>query len=306
MAKRYDQWTRARLFDKRFDKRFRYACIFGKAAETTEDLDGDDDAAHAAALHHLFHTAAGTALLRRVFPSGPGSIADVEHLARLLAHVLRNSKRPAPRDPHQPWPDGEPEVTAKGFPMNRADELETLVKRAGSFAGLCKSIAAGRHGDVSEWELATMARGYAMKRYPGLSPERAFTKQYGDERMSDEARAFWDACDVAKGLRPARTEPEVTRGRAAVDVNDPEEVLRQYAQLLAEQRQRTRLAEVDDDDDDDERGEESALDELQVKAAALRKRMPQLSEAQAFAKVYQDPTNIELRRRERKQNGFAA
>jgi hypothetical protein len=36
----------------------------------------------------------------------------------------------------------------------------------------------------------------------------------------------------------------------------------------------------------------------------LRKVMPQLSEAQAFAKVYQDPANIELRRRERAQNGF--
>ena len=55
---------------------------------------------------------------------------------------------------------------------------------------------------------------------------------------------------------------------------------------------------INDDEDED------ALDELHAKAAKLRKVMPQLSEAQAFAKVYQDPNNVELRRRERAQNGF--
>jgi hypothetical protein len=193
----------------------------------------------------------------------------------------------------------------KGFISmpNRADQLEALVKRAGSFAGLCKRVSTGAH-DITEWELATMARGYSMKRFPELTGEQAFAKQYGDECMSDEARAFWDACGVAKGLRPARTEPEVTSGEAALDVNDPEDVLRQYAQLLAEQRSRTRMVAADDDEDEDEESEDDALGEIKEKAASLRKKMPGLSEAQAFAKVYQDPSNVELRRRERRQNGF--
>ena len=152
--------------------------------------------------------------------------------------------------------------------MNRADELETLVKRAGSFAGLCKSIAAGRHGDVSEWELATMARGYAMKQFPALTSEQAFAKQYGDERMSDEARAFWDATEAVK-------QAAFTSDR------------------------------VDDEgeEDDDEENRDDALDEINEKAAALRKRDPSLTSAQAFTKVYEQ--NPELAKRERAQNGFA-
>jgi hypothetical protein len=153
---------------------------------------------------------------------------------------------------------------------NRADELETLVKRCGSFQKLCKSVTAGRHGDITERELTLMATGYAANRHPELSFEQAFAKRYSDARSSDEARAFWDACNVIKGLTPARLEPEVTGGRRFIN----------------------------DDEDED------ALDELHAKAAKLRKVMPQLSEAQAFAKVYQDPNNVELRRRERAQNGF--
>jgi hypothetical protein len=255
--------------------RWRLKRIFKVGGGHGEDLNGDDDddiadATHAAALHHLFHTRAGSALMRRVFPNGPGSAADVEHLARLVAHVFRNSTRPAPRDPHQPWPDAKdakPEVTAKGFPMNRADELESLVKRAGSFAGLCRRISSGAHGDVTEWELATMGRGYSMKRFPELTGEQAFAKQYGDECMSDEARAFWDACETLK---------------QAAFTSDH--------------------ADDEDEEDDEESGD--ALDELHAKAVALRKRMPHLSEAQCFDRVYSDSSNRELAKRERRQNGF--
>jgi hypothetical protein len=189
--------------------------------------------------------------------------------------------------------------------MNRADELETLVKRAGSFTGLCKSITAGRNSDVTERELALLAKGYAMNRFPDLTPEQAFNKRFGDERMSDEARHFWDACGVAKGLRPARTEPETMTGES---VDDPAETLRQLRELLAEQRRRTRMTGGDEDEDndesDDESDEDDALDEITEKAQALRRRDPSLTEAQAFTKAYTDPANVELRKRERRQNGF--
>jgi hypothetical protein len=227
-----------------------------------------DDDAYAAALDYLLHTKLGAADLRRAFPRGVTSIADLEGLAQRVAQIMRMraANSPPPRDPHQPWPDAKSEVTAKGFPMNRADELETLVKRAGSFAGLCKSVAAGRHRDMTERELSLLAKGYAMNRFPELTPEQAFAKAYGDARSSGEARAFWDATETLKqaGFMPTRL----------------------------------------DDEDDEENGEETdALDEIAEKAATLRKRDPSLTSAQAFTKAYEQ--NPELAKRERRQNGFA-
>jgi hypothetical protein len=192
---------------------------------------------------------------------------------------------------------------AKGFPMpNRADELEAVVKGCGGFQKLCKAISAGRHGDITERELTLMATGYAVNRHPELSFEQAFAKRYGDPQSSDAAKHFWNACNVVTGkLAPARLEPAVTRGHGGMlPVNDPAETLRQLRGLLREQHDRTRVVDGSDDKDEDD-----ALDELQAKAASLRKKMPQLSEAQAFAKVYQDPNNRELAKRERSQNGFS-
>ena len=115
-----------------------------------------------------------------------------------------------------------------------------------------------------------MGRGYAMKRFPELTGEQAFAKAYGDARSSGEARAFWDACETLK--QAAFTSDHVD--------------------------------DEDEEDDDEENGEENsdALDELQVKAAALRKRDPSLTSAQAFTKAYEQ--NPELAKRERRQNGF--
>ena len=115
-----------------------------------------------------------------------------------------------------------------------------------------------------------MGRGYAMKRFPELTGEQAFAKAYGDARSSGEARAFWDACETLK--QAAFTSDHVD--------------------------------DEDEEDDDEENGEENsdALDELQVKAAALRKRDPSLSSEQAFTKAYEQ--NPELAKRERRQHGF--
>jgi hypothetical protein len=156
--------------------------------------------------------------------------------------------------------------------MNRADQLEGLVRKCGSFVGLCKSIAAGRHRDITERELSLLAKGYAMKRFPELTGDAAFAKAYGDARSSGEARAFWDACETLKqaGFMP------------------------------------TRLDDDDEEDDDEENGEENsdALDEITEKAKALRRRDPTLTAEQAFAKAYTDPANRDLAKRERKQHGF--
>jgi hypothetical protein len=49
-------------------------------------------------------------------------------------------------------------------------------------------------------------------------------------------------------------------------------------------------------------GSDKAIDELNAKAAEYRKAHPEASEAQAFAKVYQDPANKELAQRERRES----
>jgi hypothetical protein len=282
--------------------RFEYAGVTRDQARRmkrlfkADDENGDDAERLRAGLQYL-NTKRGAALVRRLFPRGFSNPQDLEQLARLVVRALGDDAlRPAPKE-WQSWPDAK--VTEKGFSMpNRADELETMVKSAGGFTQLCKRVAAGRNGDISERELMLMGTGYAMKKFPGLTPEQAFAKRYGDERMSGESRAFWDACGVIKGVRPARLEP--TRG---ADADDLGEVLRQYAQLLREQRQRTRLAATGEDDEDEE-SDEDALDEITEKARKLRKSMPHLSEAQCFAKAYEDPANRELAKRERRQNGF--
>jgi hypothetical protein len=50
---------------------------------------------------------------------------------------------------------------------------------------------------------------------------------------------------------------------------------------------------------------EIAEETLQLKAEALRKSEPHLTEAQAFSKIYCDPRNVHLRRAERNKNGFS-
>jgi hypothetical protein len=49
----------------------------------------------------------------------------------------------------------------------------------------------------------------------------------------------------------------------------------------------------------------AAYNELQAKAAELRKVRPELSEAQAFERVYSDRSNIELAKRERRESSAA-
>jgi hypothetical protein len=59
----------------------------------------------------------------------------------------------------------------------------------------------------------------------------------------------------------------------------------------------------DEERDDEERDDHcDAMEELNEKAAALRKALPGLSEAQAFERVYSAPENVQLRKRERRQN----
>jgi hypothetical protein len=261
-------------------KRFSYPGVPRDQARRMKRIfkadDDTDDEELRVGLQYL-NTKRGAALVRRLFPRGISNPQDLEQLARLVVRALGDDAlRPAPKE-WQSWPDADNTddaarvaETEKGFRMqDRADVLEAVVKRHGSFTGLCKSIAAGRSRGISERELSLCATGFAMNRFPELTPEQAFAKAYGDARSSGEARAFWDATETLK--QAAFTSDHVD--------------------------------DEDEEDDDEENGQEiDALGELHAKAVALRKRMPHLSEAQAFTKAYEQ--NSELAKRERRQNGF--
>jgi hypothetical protein len=273
MNKQYAQWLRSYPFNK-----YRHIFKIDGAEDIDDESETDTAPESSARSHHLSRLADLVAEASDGKLDRAGALGWLLHTARGRAVAVHHK--------------------AKGFPMsNRVDELEAVLKSCGSFQKLCKSIAAGGHDDISERELTLLATGFAWNQNKGLTFEQAFAKRYSDPRSSDEARAFWDACNVITGkVAPARLEPEVTGGRH-FNVNDPAETLRQLRGLLREQHDRTRIVGGDNEDD--------ALDEINAKAAELRKQMPHLSEAQAFAKVYQSPANIELRRRERRQNGFA-
>jgi hypothetical protein len=122
-------------------------------------------------------------------------------------------------------------------------------------------------GGVTGHELALLAKGDAMNHFPHLPPDTAFARKYGNPSATEASRAFCDACETLKQA-----------GFTGSHADD------------------------DDENDDEENGD--ALDEINEKAKALRRRDPTLTAEQAFAKAYTDPANRELANRERRQHGF--
>ena len=217
-------------------RRERLKAIF--AGATSEDLDGADDREIDNAPARDHHVSRLADLLCEA------SDGEVDRPAALRWLMHHRAGRALVAELHK---------SEKGFPMNRADELESMVRKAGSFTGLCKAVASGRQRNISERELSLCAKGYASKRHPHLSPDVAFSRECAVPNGTEASRAFWSAIETVKNAAPER--------------------------------------EVG-----------GALDELRTKAEALRKRQPELSEAQAFTKIYE--ANPELSRRERAENGF--
>ena len=172
MRKQYADWMRAYAVDKKVEGGF------------GEDL-GDADSAIVA----------------------PQASARDHHVSRLADLLCEASDGEVDRPAALRWllhhRDGRALVTGlhkheKGFSMqDRADELEAVVKRHGSFTGLCKSVAAGRYSGVTKTELALLGKGYAQREFPHLQPDSAFNRKFGDARASEAARSFWAAVEAA-------------------------------------------------------------------------------------------------------------
>jgi hypothetical protein len=235
------------------------------------DGNGDGDEAYAAALHYLMSTPHGAAVVRRVFPRGPSGTADIEHLARLVANVMRtradNGDNDAPSDPHQPWADvigddaetedddeeTEDEEIEKVFSMSNRDEvLKAAVRRDGGVVPLCKRICANGAGDISEQELTQLLTEHAQQLYPEMSPASAFAKLF-----------------TSPGAEPLRRAVSICKGMLDIEP--------------------VHVAVGSTDTDDDSR---KAYEHLQRLALHMRKRLPALSTSQAFERAGRDRPDL--------------
>ena len=185
----------------------RFERIFNKADDDT------DDATFAAALHFLMHTPHGVGVLRRVFPTGASSTADIEHLARLIAREWRayagaNVSADAESDSLQP---GEADTHKGTAPMDSP------------VVTICKSFVEAGQSFMSETELTKLIEEYALRdRRDGETEAQCFSRVFSGS--TTEAVLFRKAIAICKSadVRP--------RG------SDDDDAAKAYAKL-------TRLAE---------------------------------------------------------------
>ena len=138
------------------------------------------------------------------------------------------------------------------------------VYKATDVPQVCKGIADQGSTSISESEVTALITAYAKHAYPDARPDVAFAKVF--TANDDVGIAFRRAVQIAKGL--ALVMPVYVGGDAALAVDDPEDALAQLEELAEEQR----------------------------------RRAPEMSKSQAFAKVFSDPANRALAAAERRQN----
>jgi hypothetical protein len=139
------------------------------------------------------------------------------------------------------------------------DSIHSIMKST-SVTAACEAIIAKGSTSISQDELVEAATKIAHARFPHLDPVRAFARVYEDQGA--EGLALRKAINVAKA-----SAFQVFYGAAM-----------QPTQTV---------------------GDTSAYAELMAKAAEYRKAHPELTEAQAFAKIYEDPANLKIAKRER-------
>jgi hypothetical protein len=199
----------------------------------------DDDEVYAAALHFLMSTPHGASVVRRIFPRGPNGTADIEHLARLVAQVMR--VRDNGDDDESDLTIGDDDetddtigdaATEKVFPMSdRNTVLQAIVKRDGGVVPLCKRICKEGARGVTEQELTALITEYAQQLYPDMSPEGAFSKLF----LAPGGEPLRRAVQIAKGLMDI--EPMAV-GVGDSNTDDAAKAYEQLQRLAVEHRKR--------------------------------------------------------------------
>jgi hypothetical protein len=213
--------------------------------EDDDDRDDDDDAVgktdhHASvvadllvesgrfptrpeALHHLLHKPGGQALLARM---------------RKAAEQTKESD------------------------MDRIETIRAIAKTGGILAIAKAMTDENRSYGLTETEFVEIATEDAVKKYPGETPARAFTRMFTD--------------GGADGLA-------IRRAHAVVKASHAEKMFGPTFPAAAKA----------------DRGEGKAYGELMSKAEEYRSAHPELSISQAFEKIYTAPANVALAKRER-------
>jgi hypothetical protein len=171
MTRRPELWrAHERAWLRKHAAARRYERIFKNDDEPDADANdetdnADDEAAFAAALHYLMHTPHGAGVLRRAFPHGAGSTADIEHLARLIARAWRAR----PRDDAAGRDDV---IGEEDTPKGAATMDPAVVKIAKAFVRTGKSF-------MSEDALTKMIFDHAQSgRLHDETPQQAFARAY--------------------------------------------------------------------------------------------------------------------------------
>jgi hypothetical protein len=146
---------------------------------------------------------------------------------------------------------------------NMPPTFERMVKGMG-IERVAKAICdLGDGSRITEKELVEAITEHGKRLHPSMKADQAFTKVFTSQ---DEAGiVFRKAVQLCKDMPRMTIMPVVTGN------ND-----------------------VDDDDSD-------AIEALDALAEEQRRRSPEMSKAQAFAKVYSDPANLRLAQKERRQ-----
>jgi hypothetical protein len=282
----YGAHLRRRMESKRWEKKF-LAIFKGEPPGKADDTDVGDTSVDTGEIHFAEQVADLLVRSGRIASASEALdfLLGTPHGQALLTR-LRSMKRTRKQ-------------TTKDFQMpTRQEVLKGQLKAAGGLDGLCRQIV--KHGctDIAEAELTGMITYEAKRAEPELSDERAFSKLFTD--ASPRGTLLRQAIQIAKFSHLLIMPVNVDSGDTDVE-DDSDAATAQRRQLNDEQQRRisdTDLADADEDEDDSG----PAYDELAAKAATYRKAHPELTEQQAFSKIYQDPSNRKLALRERRQN----
>jgi hypothetical protein len=153
------------------------------------------------------------------------------------------------------------------------DTVHSIMKDGG-IAGVCAAIVAKGTTTISEFEIIQAVSKIAVARWPQLTEAQGFSKIF--EAPTEEARVLQSALKIAKAAEFsvywARSAPPSPPGSAYTTKSDPTP------------------------------NADTAYDELMRKAEAYRDAHPESSISQAFEKVYTDPANVEIAKRERMES----
>jgi hypothetical protein len=211
MVQGYDSWLRG---------------VMAKARARRDDEDDDENGDKAQARR----------VARDAFPEHEGDRQNLVDWLLARPGRLRRLRQVA-REQRRRDEDGEDPTRyelrqRKALTMpDRSEVLRSIVKQAGGVAALVKRIVRDGSSDgISEHELTAEIQRAAVKAWPDLSPEQAFTKMF----ESPAGEPLRRAVAIAKaGLMPVMP---TQVGGADVDVDDPAEALGQIKQLIARMR----------------------------------------------------------------------